>query len=611
MKYFLLLISTIIFSTLASAQNKYWVQLIKYSDVQEGKGIIVEPDHYILIGSHGNYPDFLWQGYITRFDFQGNVIDNKDYQNLNGKFVFQSIKQSEWGYYCTGYHYTPTPVEIQQPILLQYNTLTETESLVMVGTETLKPSGRAITMNNNSDFIIVGIAVDTTTAAWQPYAIKIDSLGNVIWEQVYDNYPLLNWLTDIVPVPNEAAYYVLGTVGYNVSQSDILLAKISDATGEMLWDTIYDFGPTYWDYDGKDLGGRMIRSINGGYIAGALTNGFGDAYYKGTIIKFNDSFDIVWYIDHILYNCGPATVNELENGDIITSGCNDPLGEYAQMQIIKLSGIDGIIKWRRTYGGSRHDYAYDLALAPNGGFIVAGRQDTIIPGAPVGHASAWLLKLNCMGLLTEPLAAYSYEPIGDNQIMFTNQTLYAYPDSIDGGYYRWDWGDDSPPYICGQGYEPCTGNILTHQYPSPGTYTATLTAIVCSDTSAIQAQIDTEGGGGTVSISDSFTSWEGSGVGSSVHVYPNPAQNTLTFARNNVLTPPSGGRGVTGDLGVTLYNLTGQLVLQTTLVSAGSTNPAGETVKTISVAHLPVGIYLYVAEQAGSVLARGKVAVVR
>jgi len=38
---------------------------------------------------------------------------------------------------------------------------------------------------------------------------------------------------------------------------------------------------------------------------------------------------------------------------------------------------------------------------------------------------------------------------------------------------------------------------------------------------------------------------------------------------------------------------------------------AGETHKTISVAHLPEGVYVYTVAQSGAVLARGKVAVVR
>jgi len=285
----------------------------------------------------------------------------------------------------------------------------------------------------------------------------------------------------------------------------------------------------------------------------------------------------------------------LADGNIVASGGIKPLGEDIQMQIIKLSGTNGSILWRRTYGGSWHDYAYDLALAPDGGFIVAGRQDTIIPGAPIGHASAWVLKLNCMGLLTQPAAAFSYEPQGANEVQFTNLSLYAYPDSIDGGYYVWDFGDGSPPHLCGQGYTPCTGNILTHQYAAPGSYPVTLTAIVCSDTSVVQALIDTQGAGGTVGIAPPQPPLASEG-GSLLNIYPNPAQNTLTLQWVS--------KSPLGDLGVSLLTLTGQIVLETTL-------SAGESSKTVSVAHLPAGIYLCRWQQsAGGAWGYIKVAIV-
>ncbi|OWY25889.1 hypothetical protein C7N43_32955, partial [Sphingobacteriales bacterium UPWRP_1] len=141
----------------------------------------------------------------------------------------------------------------------------------------------------------------------------------------------------------------------------------------------------------------------------------------------------------------------------------------------------------------------------------------------------------------------------------------------------------------------CTGSTLTHQYPAPGTYTATLTAIVCTDTSTVQALIDTESTGGTVGIPEITPPFACEGTcpdcsggqgGEEILVYPNPAQNTLTFALNNALKSPSGLVPSTRrDLGVSLYSLTGQLVLQTQI-------PAGEANKTISVAHLPAGVYV-------------------
>ncbi|OWY24824.1 hypothetical protein C7N43_27840, partial [Sphingobacteriales bacterium UPWRP_1] len=56
---------------------------------------------------------------------------------------------------------------------------------------------------------------------------------------------------------------------------------------------------------------------------------------------------------------------------------------------------------------------------------------------------------------------------------------------------------------------------------------------------------------------------------------------------------------------ITLYSLTGQLVLQTQI-------PAGEASKTISVAHLPAGVYVCRWQQAaGGASGYVKVAVVR
>jgi len=567
----------------ALPQNKYWVKNYKFGTIQEAKGVFAKNSGITLIGSYGNYPSLLWQGYIAQIDNQGNILDSVIYVNPTGTFVFQDISGTNNNFYCTGYSYTPLPIESQQIIVM--NSL-NMSNVFYVGTDSLKPGGRSIMKTPPNNYIIVGQATDD----WQPYAVKVDTAGTIIWEQVYDTYPLLNWLTDIIPVPNEDAFYVMGSSGVNMFYGDILLAKISNSNGEMLWDTIYDF-------EGVDLSGRIIKSQYGGYIAGSLIRGFGIADQKGAVIKFDNNFNIIWLNDQLFYECGAATVNELLDGNIITSGCDDPEGEYAQMQIIKLSGADGSILWRRTYGGSWHDYAYDLALAPDGGFLVAGRQDAIIPGAPIGHASAWLLKLNCMGLLTQPQAAFSYYPLDNNAIQFINETQYAYPDSIDGGYYVWDFGDGTPPYLCGQGYEPCTGNILTHQYAAPGAYPVTLTAIVCTDTSFVQALIDTQGAGGTVGIAPPHPPLASEGGSFEVLVYPNPAQNILTLQWVS--------KSPLGDLGVRLLTLTGQTVLETTLA-------AGEASKTFSVAHLPAGIYLCRWQQlAGGASGYVKVVVMR
>ena len=369
----------------------------------------------------------------------------------------------------------------------------------------------------------------------------------------------------------------------------------------------------------------------------------------------------------------------LSSGDIVVGGSGFPISQYTYIdgEIVKLNN-EGNTLWKRRYGGNDDDdYFYDLIVqnhdySGKSGYVLCGRTES---GLPPGRADAWLVRLNCMGLLTLPQAAFMAVPFPamPQTIAFANQSQYVYPDSIDGGHYILNWGDGSPPFICGQGYEPCSGSLPTHTYQAPGIYPVTLQAIVCNDTSTLTRAVGidfspnpqaafthealentvlftnlsqnayteqggyyvwnfgdgspptqtehptheyTENGSYTVSLTlvvcqdtSVFTQeitvqtvgipqntppLEGLGE---VLIYPNPATNTLTFQRVS--------KSPLGDLGVRLLSLTGQTVLETTVAT-------GEASKTISVAHLPAGVYFYTVQSVGgAVLARGKVAVMR
>ncbi len=56
---------------------------------------------------------------------------------------------------------------------------------------------------------------------------------------------------------------------------------------------------------------------------------------------------------------------------------------------------DRLIPWQRTYGGPEDDWANEIAMLPDGGFIVAGWTEST--GA--GKEDAWLLRLDCFGTI--------------------------------------------------------------------------------------------------------------------------------------------------------------------------------------------------------------------
>ena len=262
---------------------------------------------------------------------------------------------------------------------------------------------------------------------------------------------------------------------------------------------------------------------------------------------------------------------------------------HNQAVIYKLSA-DGEILWYRSYGGEGNDYCYDIAASPDGGYIMAGRTDTLISngtGGTYGYADIYLVKTNCMGLLTVPQAnfTYSYDTTS-LAANFYNLSQYTYPDSIDGGYYIWDFGDGNT--LIQTSDSPASANF-THLYNKNEPHLVSLTAIVCNDTSTytidIQHSINVVGLTTNTNIAPQ----------SHVTVRPNPSSGTFyvdyAIANNQQAT-------------LNMYNITGTLMQQNTLSQKGTLN--------IDANNWQSGIYYYTLQQAnGDILQRNKIVILR
>ena len=185
-----------------------------------------------------------------------------------------------------------------------------------------------------------------------------------------------------------------------------------------------------------------------------------------------------------------------------------------------------------------------------------------------------------MGLLTEPQAEFDTQTEADYTVSFFNHSQYTYPDSIDGGHYRWDFGDGSPPYTCGQGYAPCPP-VVQHTYAQAGTYTAQLTAIVCSDTAQVTQTVAAAAVGMPVAV----------GQEGGIKVYPNPASETLSLRY----------KGTQAAQWV-LYDMSGRICKQLTLLPNTHT-------QTLPITDLSAGVYYYTLQGSAGLLGNGKVVV--
>src|SRR5581483_9869094 len=61
---------------------------------------------------------------------------------------------------------------------------------------------------------------------------------------------------------------------------------------------------------------------------------------------------------------------------------------------------NGELLWKKTFGGSQNDYAYDVKQTRDGGFIIVGTtssSDGNVSGFHGGLTDAWIVKLNQFG----------------------------------------------------------------------------------------------------------------------------------------------------------------------------------------------------------------------
>ena len=115
------------------------------------------------------------------------------------------------------------------------------------------------------------------------------------------------------------------------------------------------------------------ETSDGGYIVLGTTQSFGPGGEDIWILKLDSSGSIEWqwtyggmYLDR-----GWSIQLTSDGGYIVggaTSSCGTPCSD---IWILKLDSSGGI-EWQRTYGGNDREWATDIKLTSDGGYIVAG-----------------------------------------------------------------------------------------------------------------------------------------------------------------------------------------------------------------------------------------------
>ena len=578
----LVLLSCLLFTNV-TAQSKYFEKktLWANNNTQEVWQIVPKDEggyallgHAIEIGGTSSY-SFFWE-----IDEHGEELAAPIYyQSDTANYYACTIIPNELGYAIA---ITKDPDWYGDltayPVFLQVGTdgniLFEREAIDTINYVVIL---QMIRTPDDAGYLMIGYAFENNVGHRKPYLIKLNANGEKQWEKIINDYNpnLDSRLYDVVHT-NEG-YFAVGSINSNSNTGvgDIILAQIDITNGSFINEWIYNFDD-YYGSSGFDWGRNLLALDDDGFI---ISGGNQTIPQVGYLLRLDSAKNLVWFNDSTNYDCGVAqTIYIPTDGSFVTTGCATVLypevSNGVQVEISKVSATGNLV-WKRHYGvDGADDYAWDMINTPDGGFMVVGRSYSFFwQQTPI-----YLLKTNCMGLLTQPQAAFAAQiDTAALRITLQNLSQFVYPDSIDGGHYIWDFGDGTTS----------TQINPTHTYAQGGNYSVTLTAVVCSDTSVFVQNVSTWATGIEASPLPPPKEEE-------IRVLPNPANEQIS------ISPPSGGWGVQTHTFV-LYDVLGKEVARQVLLANGT------SVKT---QHLPSGIYLYqIIDPQNQTLQHGKLSI--
>ncbi len=304
-----------LFKTDAS-RNVIWEKRFGGSGNQVGNAIKPTSDGgYIIVGKTTtlawgyDYDDV----YLVRTDAEGNLIWEKTFSNATNEAGEDVIQTGDGGFLITGISKAEGPATDLLLIKtdVQGNTLWEKR----LGTLTGEDAGYTIQQASDGNFIVGGY-YNNGPGGVQPYMIKIDNEGTIIWEQ--------------------------------------------HTAGEL----VYIFS---------------VRETSDGGLIWAGVNGAGSSHWRGVITKTDENGVVEWsnkfpQPGYLLNQI--ECVRQTSDGGYIMCGLMDESGyDYPvrrQILVIKTDAT-GMATWTKTYAaGGRLGNAFDIQQTPEGGYILVG-----------------------------------------------------------------------------------------------------------------------------------------------------------------------------------------------------------------------------------------------
>jgi len=242
----------------------------------------------------------------------------------------------------------------------------------------------SIELTSDGGYILAGMTMSFPKGNKNAWILRLDANGDKVWDKVIGG-PKVEVANSIRQTTDNGFIMAGYTTAASTKTIDVWVAKL-DANAVVVWQKT--FGGA-----GEDRANSAVSTDDGGYlVAGTTYSHKGEFDYW--VIKLDANGEKTWDKTFGGSKWDEAwDAQQTADGNFLVIGSTQSYGDiYKDLLILKLDK-NGEKIWSKIYGGAGFDYGHSLALARDGGFVVAGSTTKTGSKTP----DFWVLKLDANG----------------------------------------------------------------------------------------------------------------------------------------------------------------------------------------------------------------------
>lgn len=321
---------------------------------------------YIVVGSTGSFGT-SGDGYVIRLDEEGTPLWSR-FLGTGSADAFNDVQPiADGGFILAGN--TSSPGTGYDGWLLRLSDQGQVEWQVTLGTAewdflnalTIAPDG----------IYAAGETFGGPTGDAEAWVVKVDPAGAVVWQRTYAGSGAQR-AEGITAAMDGGCAFAGARAGSN-GRSDALMVRI-DADGDPLWEAQVATDSAEWATG-------IIADAGGGFVLCGTTRAF-SPFSEMLLARVDGQGGSDW-VRHIgqLADWEAHTLCQRSNGGFAVAGCTKAFGVGGKDMYLLLTNSMGAFDLGTTYGSVADDEALGVALAPDGGYAVAGYTDGFGPGS--------------------------------------------------------------------------------------------------------------------------------------------------------------------------------------------------------------------------------------